>query len=445
MEYLSKRTINNDPDAISVVFCIRNEKFRLQAFLEFYRRLGVTQFFAIDNNSTDDTLEYLLEQADVHVFRTKQSYNKANAGRDWTSAIAKQHCLNRWVLTLDVDEFLVFPFSETVSLPTLTRYLDSQGYEGLFTLFLDFYGRHELSRAEYKEGDSPFDVCGFHDSASSYSCVETANFPYVMIKGGPRQRLFWDASDHRSGPAMRKIPLVKWQSGFEYLFSTHSCTNINLADVTGVLAHFKFLSHLKDFSAEEVKRNDRIANSSDWKKYANRLKEEDIVLFDESVSQKWESSNTLIETKLITCSKRYLDHVRSEQSLLQNLEAATASVDAIEYRRILYDGFIDLWPAVSRFNLPGSGGGLEQETRNGIEEQLADATRSRVWRASYPLRKLTVSAGFVDARILSETAFSNLRTDQKVQILYSTIWWDLLAPFRIVARILKKIGVVKQR
>ena len=88
LEKISSHPIDVEMGGVKVIFCIRNEKFRLPYFLDYYRRLGVTQFFAVDNNSTDDTQSYLLEQEDVHVFFTTQSYKESNAGRKWTSYLA---------------------------------------------------------------------------------------------------------------------------------------------------------------------------------------------------------------------------------------------------------------------------------------------------------------------------------------------------------------------
>ena len=299
LKLLSTRALNVKEEDVCLIFCIRNEAFRLPFFLDYHRRLGVSIFFAVDNGSTDHSQDYLLEQTDVHLFYTEQEYKASNAGRDWTSWIANQYCTERWVLTLDVDEFFIYPHIEKIPLKRLIEYLQYSGYEGVYSIFLDFYSDTLLSKTVYKEGQSPFDVCGYFDAPESYNCYEREIFPFFEIKGGPRKRVFWPDGDDTVGPSMRKLVLIKWREGFAYTHSTHSCTPIKLADVTGVVAHFKLLSHFKNYAASEVKRNARIANSLDWKVYSNVLKETDPVFYDSKVSIAYKDSQSLINAKTL--------------------------------------------------------------------------------------------------------------------------------------------------
>ncbi|MEO0368678.1 MAG: glycosyltransferase family 2 protein, partial [Pseudomonadota bacterium] len=304
---VSKTGIADQRQGVSVIFCIRNERFRLPFFFQYYREMGVTEFFAVDNDSTDGTLDWLLSQPDAHVFHTDQSYKASNAGRDWTSYIAKKYCRDTWCLTLDVDEFFIYPFKENLPFAEFIAYLDQWGFEGVFGIFLDFYSNKPLSETQYIAGDSVFDVCNYFDKATSYKVFETPNFPYLQIKGGPRQRMFWDASTPKSGPSMRKLVLAKWRGDFDYLHSTHSSTDMKLADLSCVVGHFKFLSHLKEFSKSEVERNDRVANSADWKVYAERLEKDDLMLFDKNISIRYKNSLSLLESRLLSISGRYLN------------------------------------------------------------------------------------------------------------------------------------------
>ena len=54
-----------DADRIRVLTVIRNERWRLPWFLDYYRGLGVDEFYFVDNDSTDGSLEYLRDQPDV--------------------------------------------------------------------------------------------------------------------------------------------------------------------------------------------------------------------------------------------------------------------------------------------------------------------------------------------------------------------------------------------
>ena len=60
------------------LYVVRNEKLRLPSTLRHHRSLGVRRFFALDNGSTDGTLDYLCGEPDVHVFSTSSSYAESN-------------------------------------------------------------------------------------------------------------------------------------------------------------------------------------------------------------------------------------------------------------------------------------------------------------------------------------------------------------------------------
>ena len=143
---LKPSSIKNIKDeTINVFFCQKNERIRLPFFLEYYRNLGVGQFFAVDNNSDDGSFEYLNSQHDVHVFWTDDSYKDSNAGRDWTDELTNLYGVGQWCLTLDVDEFFVYPFMENCTLPQYCKYLDLNSFQGVYCIFLDHYSNQVLS------------------------------------------------------------------------------------------------------------------------------------------------------------------------------------------------------------------------------------------------------------------------------------------------------------
>ncbi len=106
----SQQTINIDAQDIPLICVERNEMSRLPYFLKYYRKLGITQFFFVDNNSNDGSLEFLLEQPDCHVFWTNDSHNEAGSGNRFVHHILDTYIpQNQWCIHADADEFLVYP------------------------------------------------------------------------------------------------------------------------------------------------------------------------------------------------------------------------------------------------------------------------------------------------------------------------------------------------
>ncbi|NRA98848.1 MAG: glycosyltransferase family 2 protein, partial [Rhodobacteraceae bacterium] len=60
LKKLSKRSVSSQRDEILCFVTLRNELPRLAFFLQYYRNLGVSQFFVVDNGSDDGSMEYLL-------------------------------------------------------------------------------------------------------------------------------------------------------------------------------------------------------------------------------------------------------------------------------------------------------------------------------------------------------------------------------------------------
>lgn len=262
------------PGDILCFMTVRNESLRLPHFLDHHRKLGVSHFLIVDNDSNDGTDDYLAEQPDVSLWATKASYKLSRFGLDWVTWLQMRHGHDHWCLTLDADELLIYPYWETRSLPALTRWLEDQGLEALGAMMLDLYPKGPLSQARITPGDNPLSVLRWYDPGN-YTLQMQARMGNLWIQGGPRARLFF-AKDPRRAPTLNKIPLVRWHRRFAYVNSTHSMlpprmNAVYAADggeqISGLLLHTKFLPELIAKSAEEKSRRQHFANSSLYEGY----------------------------------------------------------------------------------------------------------------------------------------------------------------------------------
>ncbi|MEP2919583.1 glycosyltransferase family 2 protein [Sulfitobacter sp.] len=273
------RTDQIRPDDI-LLFCTqRNEKIRLAYFLDYYRKQGVNHFFFVDNDSDDGALDYLRNQPDVSLWHTRASYRRSRFGVDWLNWLQRKYAHGHWALTIDPDEFLVYPFCDTRPLRALTDWLDASSIKSFSAMLLDMYPKGRLDERPYHSGENPIETASWFDSGN-YTMSRNYAFANLWIQGGPRSRVFF-ADEPAKAPALNKVPLVKWDRKYVYVSSTHMLLPRGLNQVydewggekaSGVLLHAKFIDTFGAKAAEELERGQHYAGSVEYKAYAERVK-----------------------------------------------------------------------------------------------------------------------------------------------------------------------------
>jgi len=263
---------------VLVFSTVRNEMIRIEHWLSHYRALGVSHFLIVDNASDDGTSEFLRKQPDVSLWITSHSYKASRFGVDWLTCLQIKHGVGRWCLTVDADELLVYPDSDTRGLFALTQYLDSKGLEAFGALMLDMYPKGPIGQSSHYGGGDPLLTLLWFD-ANNYRAKVHPVFGNLWIQGGVRDRMFFGSQPDLS-PTLNKIPLVKWRRNFAYITSTHQILPRRLNDVfdfgelarvSGVLLHTKFLPNIAEKSNEELARRQHFENSDLYQSYYKAL------------------------------------------------------------------------------------------------------------------------------------------------------------------------------
>jgi hypothetical protein len=253
---------------------MRNEALRLPYFLDYYRKLGVDQFFIVDNGSTDGTTALLKAQPDVSLWHTTASYRRAKFGVLWLNSLLNRFGHKHWCLVVDVDELFVYPYHDTRPLSALTDWLSASQISSFAAMLIDMYPK---GPATYKPGQNPLETLTNFD-AGNYTQRRNIRFTELWIQGGPRQRLFFRAQPAKA-PALNKTPLVFWRKHFVYISSTHLLLPRSLNQtyerdggerICGALLHTKFLPDLYDRAKEELERGEHYASSAEYLAYSER-------------------------------------------------------------------------------------------------------------------------------------------------------------------------------
>lgn len=261
---------------VVLAMTVRNERIRLPYFLDYYRRLGIDHFIVVDNGSDDGSAAYLADQPDVSLWHAGASYAGARFGMDWLNWLLSRYCHDRWVLVVDVDEFLIFPFCDSRPVDALTDWLDNNGRRSFSAMLVDMYPKGAVGDLTYAEGQNPFEIADWFDGGN-YMISRNATYGNLWIQGGPRARHFF-ADQPEQAPSLNKIPLVRWDRRNVFVHSTHMLLprGLNLVYATdggemasGCLLHAKFLSVFPAKVSEELRRQEHFSDSQEYRAYAN--------------------------------------------------------------------------------------------------------------------------------------------------------------------------------
>ncbi len=91
---------------ITLISCLKDEP-NIDDWLNYYRNLGVTRFFLIDDHSIKP-LKARCQAPDVHIWQPEAGrfrFSKAF----WIELLARNYCIGQWVITVDGDEYIRLP------------------------------------------------------------------------------------------------------------------------------------------------------------------------------------------------------------------------------------------------------------------------------------------------------------------------------------------------
>ena len=266
---------------------IKNDIERLKAFLEHYRKLGVNQFAFLDDKSTDGTKEFLLLQNDVELFASSQNFF-TNRKEAWLNRILAYYDFNRWYLVVDSDELLVYDDFENRSLIQFINLLEKDNVTAVSGMMVDMYSKEVNSskKTNIYDGVDYFDKSGyFQKGYSRFIPNPTGGMRYrcfgLQITLGKTPLFFMDD---------KTVYHMHWLFPFEKNFQK---------DKSIALLHYKFLSGDVEKYKERVNRKCMNNDSEEYKQYMEKMDGEALIFFDEKVSEKFTSSQSLVENGLI--------------------------------------------------------------------------------------------------------------------------------------------------
>ncbi len=234
------------PSDVALLCVTRNIAKNVHSFLEHYRKLGVARFAFVDDRSDDGTREILLDAPDVDLFESNFTYRQSGGGLVWRDMLVDHYGRDRWYISIDSDEYLVYPGCENRPITDFMDDLQRTGRKRALAAMIDLYPAGPLreTRPHHPPEAPPTDFCPLFDGDG----YRLANEKFCMaVRGGPRQRLF--GADMR----LTKFPLLLVDAATQFNGgSSHAPLPIqrNFSPVQAILLHYKFpAGAIEDFKA----------------------------------------------------------------------------------------------------------------------------------------------------------------------------------------------------
>lgn len=300
------RSIPDAPEEMRLFSVIRNEEHRLPYFLHYYTSLGVNRFFFIDNDSTDATIDILLREPNVHVFRASGSFAEAKCGSIWLQYLVSRFADGRWAAIADADELLVYPGWEDLPLAQFCGYLSTEDVNAFHCILVDMYSDRPFAETKYIPGSNPLELCPYFES-DTILCVtplHDLHFDSRKIVGGVRYRLF------NLPVRLDKVGLIKYHPAMRFYVGQHELGGAKLSRLRGAMLHFKFLSTFHERAAIEADRGEHWQEGEEYKRYAAVSANASLTAYSE-LSKRFTGSADLLESRIMQQNETFVKYLES--------------------------------------------------------------------------------------------------------------------------------------
>ena len=312
IERIDNRKIVYDKSEIRLFAIMRNESLRLPYFINYYNSLKIDRLLIVDNNSTDNSVDIALSFNKIHVFKTTESYQNHWC---WMEYLLEEFGKGHWCIVVDIDELLIFPHNDILSVHHICKFLEDVGDTALRALLLDIYSDQTVRNTVYVAGQNPLDSCSYFDM-SHYEVT----FPYfdhlrwkffesTHFTGGMRERVFGKSKPVTS---LNKFPLFKNISGTYLGQGMHAINGSKISDLQGVVFHTKFLSDFIQEAQEEAVREQHFNKASYYKDFKRKFDCNPDLCLANSDSVRYRDSAQLVELGLLKTNAQFEEFVRTQ-------------------------------------------------------------------------------------------------------------------------------------
>lgn len=256
-------------DQVTVVCLMRNSEPYIRSFIAHYTAMGVQQIVLLDNGSTDRSLELLRDYDHVTLLRSPLPYKRYQF-------LFKEYLLTSygrggWRLHVDSDELFDYPHSASLPLSGLVAYLNTEGYTALVAYLLDMFAPGSLQSWRSSPDDDLRKIYLYYDISNIRARGYAEHYGTANCIGSEAIQLYWGGIRNTlfgSQDWLTKHPLLRLEDGVRLEGNlSHDVYGARVADVSGVLYHYKLIDRFVDQTAQAVREQSYWGGSRQYRRY----------------------------------------------------------------------------------------------------------------------------------------------------------------------------------
>jgi hypothetical protein len=202
---------------LTAVVPFYGDPWLLPWFLNYYRKLGVGYFVFLDLDAKQELDEWLAGAQDCAVWRPVGFMHPGNTIHA-LNFLRHRYAMDKWCLSLDPFDLLVFPKSETRHVRDLIDFAESEKRDHVFAVVVDAYGERPARLMDVSGDTSPEELLPYFDRFGYQTADANPTLDVPILGGVQRRALYGDTP--RLAPPLNRIPLAKISRHVFYIAAT---------------------------------------------------------------------------------------------------------------------------------------------------------------------------------------------------------------------------------
>lgn len=290
------------PEEVVLLSVVRDVEPHLEDFLDHYLSLGVKHVVLMDNGSEDRTVPIALANERVTILRMGLTFGKYSVrARDY---LLRRFTGNGWGLIVDGDEFFDFPLRPKIGLHGLIRYLNLHGYSAMNANMLEMFPSEPLLEQEtsiaWRGRHIWFDLSDVIEVPYDTPDVEVDRDEVRVFRGGILAPTF-------GGSGVRELvkhPLIRPAKGAR-LISSHHVRYARVADLSGVLLHYKFPPGFLTGFEKIVVEDSHRQHTSSYRSYLKTFEDDPGLTVKTDSAERLDDPQRLLDRGFMTASQHF--------------------------------------------------------------------------------------------------------------------------------------------